>query len=243
MVGGWARLSHLLSERHMRMVSSFSDVVDSEEPLNLQMFHRGDGNRIPALPEKLKWPLPEFFSTALHPDVADAVRELEKRRKRSGRGANGSGRRRREEHTTSKCFRAGRGPRRYRDSAEASPRHALPHAPLRRRRADVVAPRRLRRVRVSGGFASGPDAPAAPAREARAAANAARPDGQARGEAFRVRGEEGLRVDRAGRRHERDDETKRAGPVRYPRVVRPVRARDGGRGVRDARRSSLRRSR
>ena len=41
MVGGWgAPGSHLLSERHMRMVTSFADVVDGDEPLNLQMFHR-----------------------------------------------------------------------------------------------------------------------------------------------------------------------------------------------------------
>ena len=81
MIGGWgAPGSHLLSERHMRMVSSFSEVVDSEEPLNLQMFHRGDGSRVPALPEKLKWPLPEFFSAVPHPDAAEAVSELERRR-------------------------------------------------------------------------------------------------------------------------------------------------------------------
>ena len=81
MVGGWgAPGSHLLSERHMRMVSSFSEVVDGEEPLNLQMFHRGDGSRVPALPEKLDWPLPEFFSATPHPEVAEAVRELEERR-------------------------------------------------------------------------------------------------------------------------------------------------------------------
>ena len=108
MVGGWgAPGSHLLSERHMRMVSSFSDVVDSEEPLNLQMFHRGDGNRIPALPEKLKWPLPEFFSTAPHPDVADAVRELEKRRKRSRDEARTEAEdAEKEEHTTSEVLPA-----------------------------------------------------------------------------------------------------------------------------------------
>ena len=108
MVGGWgAPGSHLLSERHMRMVSSFSEVVDSEEPLNLQMFHRGDGNRIPALPEKLKWPLPEFFSTAPHPDVADAVRELEKRRKRSRDEARTEAEdAEKEEHTTSEVLPA-----------------------------------------------------------------------------------------------------------------------------------------
>ena len=82
MVGGWgAPGSHLLSERHMRMVSSFSEVVDSEEPLNLQMFHREElGSRVPALPEKLEWPLPEFFSATPHPDAAEAVLELERRR-------------------------------------------------------------------------------------------------------------------------------------------------------------------
>ena len=63
MVGGWgAPGSHLLSERHMRMVHSFGEVVDGDVPLNLQMFHRDDTS-VPVLPSHLRWPLPEFFST------------------------------------------------------------------------------------------------------------------------------------------------------------------------------------
>ena len=74
MVGGWgAPGSHLLSERHMRMVTSFADVVDGDEPLNLQMFHRGDDD-VPSLVRHLRWPLPEFFSTTPHPSVESALR-------------------------------------------------------------------------------------------------------------------------------------------------------------------------
>jgi len=63
MVGGWgAPGSHLLSDRYMRMVGSFAEVVDGDEPLNLQMFHRDD-TTVPVLPEHLRWPLPEFFDT------------------------------------------------------------------------------------------------------------------------------------------------------------------------------------
>ena len=61
MVGGWgAPGSHLLSDRYMRMVRSFAEVVDGDEPLNLQMFHRED-TAVPVLPTHLTWPLPEFF--------------------------------------------------------------------------------------------------------------------------------------------------------------------------------------
>ena len=74
MVGGWgAPGSHLLSERHMRMVTSFADVVDGDEPLNLQMFHRGDDD-VPSLVRHLRWPLPEYFSTTPHPSVESALR-------------------------------------------------------------------------------------------------------------------------------------------------------------------------
>ena len=74
MVGGWgAPGSHLLSERHMRMVTSFADVVDGDEPLNLQMFHRG-ADDVPSLVRNLRWPLPEFFSTAPHPSVESALK-------------------------------------------------------------------------------------------------------------------------------------------------------------------------
>ena len=69
MVGGWgAPGSHLLSDRYMRMVGSFAEVVDGDEPLNLQMFHRDD-TTVPVLPERLRWPLPEFFDTRQSPDA------------------------------------------------------------------------------------------------------------------------------------------------------------------------------
>ena len=62
MVGGWgAPGTHLLSERKMKTVDSFAEVVDGDEPLNLQMFHRDDTS-VPALARSLAWPLPEFFS-------------------------------------------------------------------------------------------------------------------------------------------------------------------------------------
>ena len=118
MVGGWgAPGSHLLSERHMRMVSSFSDVVDSEEPLNLQMFHRGDGNRIPALPEKLKWPLPEFFSTAPRTRTW-RMRSGSWRRDESVRGTRRERKRKTQRKKSTplrKCF-----PRRARPAASAA---------------------------------------------------------------------------------------------------------------------------
>ena len=78
MVGGWgAPGSHLLSERHMRMVSSFAEVVDGEEPLNLQMFHRNDGEAVPVLPTHMKWPLPEFFDTQASATVQAALANVE----------------------------------------------------------------------------------------------------------------------------------------------------------------------
>ena len=109
------------------MVSSFSDVVDSEEPLNLQMFHRGDGTS-PRAAREAEVAAPEFFSTAPHPDVADAVRSWRRDESVRGRGANGNGRRRRRAPLR-KCFRAGAAARRRR-------RRPAGHgdAPLRRRR-------------------------------------------------------------------------------------------------------------
>ena len=71
MVGGWgAPGSHLLSDRHMRMVHSFAEVVDAPEPLNLQMFHRDADDRggVPTLPRFLRWPLPELFDPEPNPD-------------------------------------------------------------------------------------------------------------------------------------------------------------------------------
>lgn len=81
MVGGWgAPGSHLLSERYMRMVDSFADVVDGDEPLNLQMFHREDGGGVPVLPTHLNWPLPEFFDTNASEEVKKALEEVEARK-------------------------------------------------------------------------------------------------------------------------------------------------------------------
>ena len=72
MVGGWgAPGSHLLSERHMRMVRSFREVVDGSEPLNLQMFHRDDTS-VPNLSSRFRWPLPAFFSADPPDDASSA---------------------------------------------------------------------------------------------------------------------------------------------------------------------------
>ena len=92
------------------------------------------------------------------------------------------------------------------------------HAALSGGRADLVAPRRLRRVRLpgwpanrSGRRAEGGHEPDAEEGRRRTSG----PDGQAGVQAVRVRVEGGLRVDRAGRRDEPDDEADRAGPVRH----------------------------
>eukprot|EP01134_Creolimax_fragrantissima_P002137 CFRG2137T1 len=64
MVGGWgAPGSHVLSNTHLRLVNSFSEVLIPEgPPLNLQMFHRGeDLVRLGALPRGLHWPAEALF--------------------------------------------------------------------------------------------------------------------------------------------------------------------------------------
>jgi hypothetical protein len=57
MVSGWgAPGAHVLSDRRMRLVGGFDEVIASDDALNLQMFHRDDVSDIPVLPRKLKWP-------------------------------------------------------------------------------------------------------------------------------------------------------------------------------------------
>ena len=64
MASGWgAPGTHVLSNRDMTLVRSFGEVLTSERPLNLQMFHRGDTD-VPVLPRKLRWPAErDFFET------------------------------------------------------------------------------------------------------------------------------------------------------------------------------------
>ena len=88
MVGGWgAPGSHLLSDRYMRMVGSFAEVVDGDEPLNLQMFHRDD-TTVPVLPERLRWPLPEFFDTRSPADapIDGSAEDTDAKAEEAGRG-------------------------------------------------------------------------------------------------------------------------------------------------------------
>ena len=62
--GGWgAPGTHVLSNRDLKLVTSFGEVLTSERPLNLQMFHRDD-TRAPVLASKLRWPAEaDFFET------------------------------------------------------------------------------------------------------------------------------------------------------------------------------------
>ena len=64
MASGWgAPGTHVLSNRDMTLVRSFGEVLTSERPLNLQMFHRDDTD-VPVLPRKLRWPAErDFFAT------------------------------------------------------------------------------------------------------------------------------------------------------------------------------------
>ncbi len=64
MASGWgAPGTHVLSNRDMTLVRSFGEVLTSERPLNLQMFHRDDTD-VPVLPRKLRWPAErDFFET------------------------------------------------------------------------------------------------------------------------------------------------------------------------------------
>lgn len=61
MIGGWgAPGTALLGEDHLALVNSFSELLASEQRINLQMFHRDgcDMPRLPRLPDLLRWPLP-----------------------------------------------------------------------------------------------------------------------------------------------------------------------------------------
>ena len=60
MVGGWgAPGTHVLGEDHLVLVNSFSEILQSEKHVNLQLFHRSgeDTPKLPRLPELLRWPL------------------------------------------------------------------------------------------------------------------------------------------------------------------------------------------
>ncbi|KNC77335.1 hypothetical protein SARC_10202 [Sphaeroforma arctica JP610] len=72
MVGGWGRPGmHVLSNSHLRLVNSFSEVlVPDGPPLNLQMFHRGeDLVRLGALPGGLHWPAEALFEAGEKSDL------------------------------------------------------------------------------------------------------------------------------------------------------------------------------
>ncbi|EKX34748.1 hypothetical protein GUITHDRAFT_146966 [Guillardia theta CCMP2712] len=63
-VAGWGRPGTILADdEELRVVESFEQVLSSDKPLNLQMFHREDDGapRIPKLPQALQWPLPELL--------------------------------------------------------------------------------------------------------------------------------------------------------------------------------------
>lgn len=60
-VGGWGQPgSDMADPDNFRLVKSFREVIDSDDQLNLQMFHREglDQPGLPVLPELLDWPLP-----------------------------------------------------------------------------------------------------------------------------------------------------------------------------------------
>ena len=75
MVSGWGAPGSLLhSNKRMTLVHGFDEVLNGEEALNLQMFHRADGDDVPVLPRKLKWPAEEFFAIEPIADTCDDVR-------------------------------------------------------------------------------------------------------------------------------------------------------------------------
>lgn len=64
MIGGWgAPGTPVLGDDHVTLVHSFTEILTSAEPVNLQMFHRdGEGEpRLPKLPELLDWPLQDLL--------------------------------------------------------------------------------------------------------------------------------------------------------------------------------------
>eukprot|EP00892_Ulva_mutabilis_P012387 jgi/Ulvmu1/9520/UM053_0008.1 len=64
MIGGWGSPgSEVNGDQHVTLVHSFREILDSPEPVNLQMFHRAaaDAPKLPVLPKLLQWPLPELL--------------------------------------------------------------------------------------------------------------------------------------------------------------------------------------
>lgn len=64
MIGGWGSPgSEVNGDQHVTLVRSFQEILDSSDPVNLQMFHRSnpDAPKLPVLPELLQWPLPELL--------------------------------------------------------------------------------------------------------------------------------------------------------------------------------------
>lgn len=64
MIGGWGSPGTEVNEaEHVTLVHSFQEILDSSDPINLQMFHRSnpDAPKLPVLPELLQWPLPELL--------------------------------------------------------------------------------------------------------------------------------------------------------------------------------------
>jgi len=62
MVGGWGQPgSSVYGEEHLALVKSVSQLLKDERPLNLQMFHRKQGSKIPALPALLNWPMSDVL--------------------------------------------------------------------------------------------------------------------------------------------------------------------------------------
>jgi hypothetical protein len=60
MLGGWgAPGTRVEGEEHVTLVRSFQELLDGEQSVNLQMFHRDspDAPKLPVLPRLLKWPL------------------------------------------------------------------------------------------------------------------------------------------------------------------------------------------
>lgn len=64
MIGGWGSPgSEVNGDQHVTLVNSFQEILNSSDPVNLQMFHRAnaDAPKLPVLPELLQWPLPELL--------------------------------------------------------------------------------------------------------------------------------------------------------------------------------------
>mmetsp|Transcript_15963 Transcript_15963/g.38851 ORF Transcript_15963/g.38851 Transcript_15963/m.38851 type:complete len:505 (+) Transcript_15963:193-1707(+) len=80
-VAGWGRPgSMMIDDEELRMVNGFSEVLEGDRPLNLQMFHRNDADapRVPNLPAALDWPLQDLFAgpdgnMSVHCDMATRI--------------------------------------------------------------------------------------------------------------------------------------------------------------------------